>query len=79
MIYYETVKSMTLYKAHEIERMEVITENPVFCESPWLKIITREGRTFYQDKRHLDDMQKDSKQYPTEERRKNEIFAPAQK
>ena len=72
MTFFETVKPMTLYKAHEIERVEVITEDPTFCDSPWLRITTREGRTFYQDRKHLDNMQKHPEIYPVEERRKYE-------
>jgi hypothetical protein len=75
MIYYETIKSMALYKAHEIKEVVVICEKPSFAKSEWLKIITTTGKTFYIEKEHLNDMQKYPNLYPLEERR---LFAPAQ-
>ena len=56
MIYYETIKPMVLYKAHEVKEIEVICDKPTFAHSEWLRIITTTGRNFYLEKRHLDDM-----------------------
>ena len=75
MIYYETIKPMVLYKAHEVKEIEVICDKPTFAHSEWLRIITTTGRNFYLEKRHLDDMQKYPNWYPLEERKP---FAPAQ-
>lgn len=75
MIYYESIKSMTLYKAHEIRDIEVICEEPLFSESPWLKIHTTTGKIFYIEKKQLDDMQKYPQLFPLEEKK---LFAPTQ-
>lgn len=79
MIYYETIKPMVLYKAHEVKSIEVISDNPMFFDSAWLRIHTVTGRTFYLDKEQLEDMQKYPNFYPTEERKRNYEIAPAQK
>lgn len=75
MIYYECIKPMVLFKAHEIESTEVISTNPAFARSPWLKIKTATGSIFYLEENHLNDMQKYPNLFPLEERR---LFAPAQ-
>ena len=64
MTYYETIKPMVLYRAHKVKDLEVICENPTFTDSSWIKIHTTTGRTFYMEKRHLDDMQKYPKLFP---------------
>ena len=75
MVYYESIKPLALYKAHEIRKIETISEKSSFSESPWLEIQTTTGRTFYMEKDRLDDMQKYPDLFPLEERRR---FAPAQ-
>lgn len=75
MIYYECIKPMTLYRRHEVSEIETISETPVFAESPWIKIRTKTGRTFYTEKRILEDMQRYSNLYPTEIKGR---IAPAQ-
>ena len=75
MIYYETIKPLALYKAHKIKEVEVICKEPAFCDSPWIRVITEEGRYFYMEERNLEDMQKYPDCYPLEERG---LFAPAQ-
>ena len=75
MIYYETIKPLALYKAHKIKEVEVICKEPSFCDSPWIRVITEEGRYFYMEERNLEDMQKYPDCYPLEEKK---LFAPAQ-
>lgn len=75
MVYYETIKPLALYKAHEIRNIETISEKSSFSKSPWLEIQTTTGRTFYIEKNQLDDMQKYPRLFPLEEKR---AFAPAQ-
>lgn len=75
MYYYETIKPMTLYRRHEVSEIETISETPVFAETPWVKIRTKTGRTFYTEKRILEDMQSYSHLYPTEIKGR---IAPAQ-
>ena len=78
MIYYETIEPLTLYKAHEIEEVETISENPCFAQSARMRVKTKEGRNFYLCEHQLEEMQDHPQYYPTEKRRKHEIFAPAQ-
>lgn len=75
MIYYESIKPMVLYLAHEIRNIEVICRKPSFSESSWLKIHTVTGKIFYIEKNQLDDMQKYPKLFPQEEKK---LFASAQ-
>ena len=75
MTYYECIKPMTLFKAHEIKTVIVISEYPMFSLSAWLKVETMTGKTFYLNRDELEDMQKYPEWYPVEERR---LFAPAQ-
>ena len=78
MIYFETIKPMILYKSNEIAEAEVITEYPCFADSAWMRIKTREGMNFYLCRKQLEEMQDHPQWYPTEERRKYELFAPVQ-
>lgn len=75
MTYYETIKPMVLYKAHKIKEVEVICKTPSFCNTPWIRVITEEGRNFYMEEKNLEDMQKFPNLYPLKEKR---LFAPAQ-
>ena len=79
MTYYETVVPLASYRAHEVKRIEDITERPMYCShggSALLKIFTASGKVFYTDQYHLDDMQKHPDCYPLE---KEVGIAPAQK
>ena len=77
MIYYECIESMALYKKHKVAEIEVITETPVYFSSPWLRIRTEEGVTFYIEKKKLEDMNRFPEFYPTEKKERYR-FAPAQ-
>lgn len=78
MVYYEPIKPMRLYKEHEIRDMEIISEKPMFADSPWMKVTTAEGRSFYITMKTLKEMNKFPGFYPTEERSSYGSFAPAQ-
>lgn len=64
MNYYECVEPMTLYIKHDIEKIEVISEKPTYFSSPWLKVITKEGKNFYIEKDVLEEMNKHPELFP---------------
>ena len=76
MIYYEAIIPMTLYRKHEISSIRILSERPGFSQSAWLQLFTTEGKVFFVEKQHLEDMQKYPEWYPLEERGQ---IAPAQK
>ena len=75
MVYYECIQNLQLYKKHEVIEVKVICENPMFAVSPWLEIRTREGKTFYLEKKTLDFMNENPQCFPLEERKRHVISA----
>lgn len=70
MVYYECIQNLQLYKKHEVTEVKVICEDPMFAQSPWLEIITEDGKTFYLEKKTLDFMNESPQCFPLEERRR---------
>ena len=77
MNYYECIIPMTLYKKHKITEIEVITEKAVYFSSPWLRIRTEDEKTFYIEKKKLEEMNRCQDSYPLEKKERYR-FAPAQ-
>ena len=75
MTYYENIidkdkfRYKGVYKAHEIEKVEVMNENSPYFKSPWLQITTKEGRHFFLEKNYFDFMQDHPERFPLEDKK----------
>ena len=56
MNFYETIEPLKLCAKYEVEKVEVISEHPMFADSPWLRIKTKEGKVFYETEKNLEKM-----------------------